>query len=165
MAKQTIEQNFREFCLLIPFSIALSGIAVLAYQNYFWLKQGYWKHLGSRLVFDKVLSTNFSQWLHNPKSWLGLNKIISPIFNSSLALFLLVFSLVILLLVAKTFDLFSKLEKKRKNWGEQEAGVAYRKEQEMKTKQKRTGIVMDVLALAGIIVFSFLAIVSIILLL
>ena len=56
MAKQTIKQKFREFCLLIPFSIALSGIAVLAYQNYFWLKQGYWKPLGSRLVFDKVLS-------------------------------------------------------------------------------------------------------------
>ena len=112
MAKQTIGQKFREFCLLIPLSLALSGIAVLAYQNYFWLKRGYWKTFGPRLVLDKILPTNFSWWLHNPKSWLGLNKIISPIFNLPLALFLLVFGLVVLLLVAKTLDSFSKPEKK-----------------------------------------------------
>jgi hypothetical protein len=122
MGKQTIGQKFREFCLLIAFSIPLSGIAVLAYQNYFWLKQGYWKPLGSRLVLEKVLPTNFSQWLHNPHSWSGLNKIISPVFNSSLAMFLLVFGLVVILLVAKAFDLFSKYEKmeievvRTRNW-------------------------------------------------
>lgn len=112
MGKQTIGQKFRAFCLLISFLIPLSGIAVLAYQSFVWLERGYWKALGSRLVLDKVMPTNFFQWLHNPHSWLGLNKIISPVFNSSLAMFLLVFGLVVLLLVAKTFDLFSKPEKK-----------------------------------------------------
>lgn len=112
MAKQTIKQKFREFCLLIPFSIALSGIAVLAYQSFVWLEQGSWKALESRLVLYKVLPTNFLQWLHNPHSWSGLNKIISPIFNLPLALFLLVSGLVVLLLVAKTLDSFSKPEKK-----------------------------------------------------
>ena len=112
MGKQTIGQQFRVFCLFLAFSIFLSGIAVWAYQGFVWLKYGYWKTFGSRLVLDKVLPTNFFQWLHNPHSWLGLKKMISPVFNSSLAMFLLVFGLVVLLLVAKTFDLFSNPEKK-----------------------------------------------------
>jgi len=112
MVKKTMGQKFRVSCLLIAFSIPLFGIAVLAYQICIWLERGYWKALGSRLVLDKVLPTYFFQWLHNPHSWLGLNKIIFPVFNSSLAMFLLVFGLVVLLLVAKTFDLFSMLEKK-----------------------------------------------------
>jgi len=112
MSKQTIGQKFRVFCLLILFSIPLSGIAVLAYQSFVWLERGYWKALESRLVLDKVMPTYFFQWLHNPHSWLGLNKIISSVFNSSLSMFLLVFGLVVLLLVAKTFDLFSMPEKK-----------------------------------------------------
>ena len=122
MGKQTIGQQFRAFCLFLAFSISLSGIAVLAYQSFVWLKHGYWKTFGSRLVLDKVLPTNFFQWLHNPHSWSGLNKIISSVLNSSLAMFLLVFGLVVLLLVAKTFDLFSKHEKKEievvrtRNW-------------------------------------------------
>jgi len=105
MVKQTIGQKFRAFCLFLAFSISLSGIAVLAYQSFVWLKYGYWKAFGSR-------PTNFFQWLHNPRSWSGLNKIIYPVLNSSLAMFLLVFGLVVFLLVAKTFDLFSKYWKK-----------------------------------------------------
>jgi hypothetical protein len=111
MVKQKIGQKFRSFCLLVAFSISLSGITVLVYQSFVWLKHGYWKALELRLVLNKVLPTNFSQWLHNPRSWSGLNKIISSVFNSSLAIFLLVFGLVVFLLVAKTFDLFSKYEK------------------------------------------------------
>ncbi len=111
MVKMKIGQKFRAFCLLVAFSIPLSGIAVLAYQSFVWLKHGYWQALGSRLILYKVLPTNFFQWLHNPHSWSGLNKIISPVFNSSLAMFLLVFGLVVLLLVSKTFDLFLKPEK------------------------------------------------------
>ena len=112
MSKETIGQKFGVSCLLIAFSIPLSGIVVLAYQSFVWLKLGYWKTLESRLVLGKVLPTYFFQWLHNPHSWSGLNKIISPVFNSSLAMFLLVFGLVVLLLVAKTFGLFSKPEKR-----------------------------------------------------
>jgi hypothetical protein len=108
MVKMRIGQIFRAFCLLLAFSISLSGIAVLAYQSFVWLKHGYWEALGSRLVLNKVLPTNFFLWLHNPHSWLGLNKIISPVLNSSLAMFLLVFGLVVLLLLAKAFDLFLK---------------------------------------------------------
>jgi hypothetical protein len=111
MVKQTTGQKFRAFCLLIAFSMPLSGIAILAYQSFVWLKQGYWKPLGSRLVLDKVLPTNFLQWLHNSHSCSGLNKIISAVLNSSLSMFLLVFGLAVLLLVAKTFDLFSKPKK------------------------------------------------------
>ncbi len=111
MGKQTIGQKFGAFFLLLAFSISLSGIAVLAYQSFVWLKHGYWKALESRFVLNNVLPTNFSRWLYNPESWLGLNKIISPVFKSSLAMFLLVFGLVVLLLIAKTFDLFSNPER------------------------------------------------------
>ena len=111
MVKRGIKQKFRKCCLLIPLSIALSGLAVLVYQSLFWLKLGYWKPLASRLVLNKVLPVDFLRWFHNPQSWLGLKKIISPFFNFPLALFLLLVGLVILQLVAKVFDFFSKPEK------------------------------------------------------
>lgn len=111
MSNKGIKQEFRKCCLLIPSSIALSGLAVLIYQSWFWLKLGSWKPLTSKLVLNKVLPTDFLHWLHNPHSWLGLRKLISPFFNFPLALFLLLVGLAILQLVAKIFDLFSKPEK------------------------------------------------------
>jgi hypothetical protein len=111
MSKKGIKQKFRKCCLLIPSSIALSGLAVLIYQSWFWLKLGSWKPLASKLVLNKVLPANFLHWLHNPESWLGLKKIISPFFNFPLALFLLLAGLFILQLTTKIFDLFSKPEK------------------------------------------------------
>jgi hypothetical protein len=125
MAKKTIGQQFRKLCLFIPFSIALSGMAVIAYQSYFWLKLGHWKPLDSRLILNIVLPTNFLQWLHNPSSWVGIKKVIVPVFNFPLAVFLLLFSFVVLLLITKTFDSFSKPERikkievklvRKKNW-------------------------------------------------
>jgi hypothetical protein len=113
MTKQTIIQQFRKLFLLIPFSIAISGMTVLAYQGYFWMKLGHWKSLDSRLVLYKVLPINFLQWLHNPSSWLGLKKVITPIFNFPLALFLLLFGLIAILLLNKIFDSFSKAEAER----------------------------------------------------
>lgn len=108
MSKKGIIQKFRKCCLLIPLSIALSGLTVLMYQSWFWLKLGSWKPLASRLVLDKVLPADFLHWLHNPSSWSGLKKIISPFFNFPLALFLVLTGLVILQFVAKIFDFFSK---------------------------------------------------------
>ncbi|MBW7989374.1 MAG: hypothetical protein FVQ84_05065 [Planctomycetes bacterium] len=111
MTKQTIRKQIRKLFLFIPVSIALSGMVVLAYQGYFWMKLGHWKSLDSRLVLNKVLPINFLQWLRNPSSWLGLKKIISPFFNFPLALFLLLVGLIAILLLSKIFDLFSKPEK------------------------------------------------------
>ena len=71
MVKKTIVQKFRVSCLLISFLIPLSGIVVLAYQSFCWLKYGHWRTLGSLIVLDKVLPPNFFQWLYNPHSWLG----------------------------------------------------------------------------------------------
>jgi hypothetical protein len=111
MAKQTIRQEIRKLFLSIPCSIALSGIAVLVYQSYFWMKLGHWKSLDSKLVLNRVLPVDFLQWLRNPNSWLGLKKVITPVFNFPLALFLLLFGLVAILFLAKIFDFFSKPEK------------------------------------------------------
>ncbi|MCP4608332.1 MAG: hypothetical protein GY845_06425 [Planctomycetes bacterium] len=118
--------QFRKLCQLIPFSVALSGITVLAYQSTLWLKQGYWKSLGTRVFLNKVIPTNFLQWLHHPKSWLGLNKIISPIFDLPLALFLLLFGLIVTLLIAKAFDLLSKSEKIKKMDIEKVSTISWR---------------------------------------
>ena len=112
MAKQTIRQKVKKIFLFIPSSIALSGIAVLSYQSYFWMKFGHWKSLDSKLILNRVLPVNFLQWLRDTSSWLGLKKIITPIFNFPLALFMLLFGLIAILLLAKIFDLlFSKPEK------------------------------------------------------
>ncbi len=111
MALKTIGRHFRNVCLSIPFSVALSGIAVLAYQSTIWLRLGYWQSLGSRSVLYRILPSDFLRWLHNPKSWLGLKKIVFSVFDLPLALFLLLFGLVVLLLAAAVFDLFLKPDK------------------------------------------------------
>ena len=111
MAKQTIRQEIRKLFLLIPCSIALSGMVVLAYQGYIWMKIGHWKSLESKLVLNIVLPAHFLQWLRNPSSWLGLKKVITPVFNFPLALFLLLFGLIAILLLSKAFDVLSKPEK------------------------------------------------------
>lgn len=111
MAKKTVGQKFSRFCLLIPFSIALSGTAVFVCQICFWATRGHWKPLGSRVVLDIILPTNFFQWVENPGSWLILNKIISPFFNFPLSLFLMVLGSVVILFMVEVLDLFSKPEK------------------------------------------------------
>ena len=110
MAKKGTNK-FRTFCLLIPLSIVLSGLTVLGYQSFFWLKLGRWKPIASRLLLDKVLPINFFQWLHSPYTWVGLKKLIFPIVNLPLAMFLLLVGLITLLIVVRIFNLFSKPEK------------------------------------------------------
>lgn len=109
--QQTIRQEIRRLFLSIPCSISLSGITILLYQTYFWMKLGHWKSLDSKLVLNKVLPMNFLQWLRNPSSWLGLKKVIAPVFDFPLALFLFLFGLIAILLLAKIFDLLFKSEK------------------------------------------------------
>jgi hypothetical protein len=111
MALKTIGRHFRKVCLSVPFSVALSGIGVLAYQGTIWLRLGYWQSLGSRSVLYRVLPSGFLHWLHNPKSWLGLKKMVFSVFNLPLALFLLLFGLAVFLLATMAFDLFFKFEK------------------------------------------------------
>jgi hypothetical protein len=113
-------KKFRICCLLIPLSIVLSGLTVLGYQSFFWLKLGQWKPIASRLLLDKVLPINFFQWLHSPHSWIGLKKLVFPIVNLPLAMFLLLVGLISLLIVVRIFNLFSKPKKvevlNRRGW-------------------------------------------------
>ena len=104
-------KKFRTCCILIPLSIVISGLAVLGYQSFFWLKLGHWKPIASRLLLNEILPANFFQWLHNPHSWIGLKKIICPVFNFSLALLLLLVGLIALLFVIRIFNIFSRPEK------------------------------------------------------
>ncbi len=120
MVQRGIKKRFRKFCLFLPLSIVISGLAVLMYQSLFWLKLGYWKPLSSKLVLNRILPAVFLNWLNNTESWLGIKKIINPFFNFPLALFLLLAGVVILHLAAKVFDFFSKPEKieiiETRNW-------------------------------------------------
>ena len=111
MMKKTIGQKFSKLCLLIPSSIALSGIAVLVYQICFLSTRGQWKPFSSRLALDIILPPKFFQWLQNTGPWSILKKIISPFFNFPLSLFLMIFGMMVLLLAFKIFDTSSKPEK------------------------------------------------------
>jgi hypothetical protein len=117
MVKRTFGQKIRDTFLLVPTAMALSGMAVLMYQTYFWMSQGYWKPIGSRLLLDRVVPTRFFQWL-DANSWPALDKVVSWIFDSPLALFLLVSGLVVILLISKTLSLFSRSAKKgqKRSW-------------------------------------------------
>jgi hypothetical protein len=111
MIKGTIVQKLSRFCLLIPLSIALSGMAVFVYQICFWATRGHWKPLGSRVILDIILPTSFLRWVENPGSWLILKKIMSVFLNYPLSLCMMVLGLAVLLFAVKVFDLSSKTEK------------------------------------------------------
>lgn len=112
MIKNTIGQKLSRFCLLIPLSIALSGMAVFVYQICFWATRGHWKPLDSRVILDIILPTSFFRWVENPGSWLTLKKIMSVFLNYPLSLCMMGFGLAVLLFAVKVkvFDLFSKPE-------------------------------------------------------
>jgi hypothetical protein len=101
-------QTLDGFFALFPLSIAVCGVAVLAYQSYRWLTLGYWKPLTTSLVLDKVLPASFFQWLYSSNCWKGINNMVFFVLNSSLGLFLLIFSLVLRLFIAKFFKLCSR---------------------------------------------------------
>ncbi|MHC4238691.1 MAG: hypothetical protein ACYSUC_02885 [Planctomycetota bacterium] len=117
-AEETTVQRVEKLCVLIPLSIAACGIGVLAYQCLYWFREGDWKSFQARLALDRVLPASFIQWVRSGDSWFGLNDIVSFVFNSPLALFLLVFGLILRLLIAKTFGTLSKAidSQAKKSW-------------------------------------------------
>jgi hypothetical protein len=105
--RRTIGQKIREFFILIPLSIGICGAGVLVYQAYLWLRTGYWKPLKANLLLSEFLPASFFQWLRSGDIWQGANKAVCFVYNSSLALFLLVFSFVLYWPIAGVIDLFS----------------------------------------------------------
>ena len=57
--------------------ILLIGLGILAYQCFLWLQNGVWTEYDLFSVFNYVFeNTEVHQWMINPESWLGLQKLL-----------------------------------------------------------------------------------------
>jgi len=53
------------------------GLGLVGYQVFLWIKDGVWSEFATMEVFNFLFeNTLLAQWLDNPESWLGLQKII-----------------------------------------------------------------------------------------
>ena len=82
---------------LIPCWFIICGFSLLAYQGFFWFKNGYWRPFRTGLLLDRVFPNSFS--------WAGLNRMTSFVSNLPLAWLLLVLGLLLLLVIVKAFNM------------------------------------------------------------
>ena len=79
--------------------IFMTGLGLFGYQAFLWLQDGTWTEFPLFMVFDFLFeNTHFHQWMVQPESWVGLQKIFSWILEStpiSLALMVPGFSIVL----------------------------------------------------------------------
>ncbi|KMP11977.1 hypothetical protein UZ36_02660 [Candidatus Nitromaritima sp. SCGC AAA799-C22] len=55
----------------------LSGLGLVSYQVFLWLKDGMWPEFPIVIVFNFLFeNTWLAQWLSSPESWIGLQKIV-----------------------------------------------------------------------------------------
>ena len=53
----------------------VSGIGLVSYQAFLWIRDGVWSEYTITVVFNFIFeNTVISQWLSNPESWFGLQK-------------------------------------------------------------------------------------------
>jgi len=56
--------------------ILLAGIGLLSYQSFLWLQSGVWTEYPLLTVFNFLFeNTAFHQWMVNPESWIGMQKL------------------------------------------------------------------------------------------
>ena len=54
----------------------VAGFGVVSYQVFLWIKNGVWSEFTIKLAFNFLFEgTSVAQWLNNPESWFGLQKI------------------------------------------------------------------------------------------
>jgi hypothetical protein len=77
--------------------IFMTGLGLLGYQSFLWLQDGFWTEFPLFAVFNFLFeNTSLHQWLIQPQSWLGLQKLITWLLDSiplSLALIIPGFSI------------------------------------------------------------------------
>ena len=55
----------------------LSGLGLVSYQVFLWMKDGIWPEFPIEIVFNFLFeNTLLAQWLNNPESWFGLQKVV-----------------------------------------------------------------------------------------
>ena len=80
----------------------LSGLGLISYQVFLWMKDGIWPEFPIEVVFNFLFeNTLLAQWLSNPESWFGLQKIVEWLLqNIPLSVALIIPSVLILSAVA-----------------------------------------------------------------
>ena len=94
--------------------IFLAGIGLLSYQSLLWLQSGVWTEYPLLSVFNFLFeNTALHQWIINPESWVGVQKLFLWFLESipvSLALMITGFSIIIMaggvLIMALAFRLY-----------------------------------------------------------
>ena len=57
--------------------ILVAGMGLLSYQSFIWLQSGIWNEYPMLIVFNFIFeNTTIHQWLINPESWIGVQKIL-----------------------------------------------------------------------------------------
>ncbi len=57
--------------------IVIAGIGLLSYQSFLWLQSGVWTEYPMLAVFNFLFeNTPLHQWIINPESWVGMQKLI-----------------------------------------------------------------------------------------
>ena len=74
------------------------GLGLVGYQVFLWIKDGVWSEFATMEVFNFLFeNTLLAQWLDNPESWLGLQKIIEwLLYNIPISVALIVPSILVL---------------------------------------------------------------------
>jgi len=74
------------------------GLGLVGYQVFLWIKDGVWSEFAIIEVFNFLFeNTLMAQWLDNPESWLGLQKIIEwLLYNIPISVALIVPSIMVL---------------------------------------------------------------------
>ena len=97
-----------------------SGLGLVGYQIFLWIKNGVWSEFAIMEIFNSLFgNTLAAQWLSNPESWFGLQKIIEWLLhNIPLSAALIVPSIMVLIgmvcvtIVALTFRFYQFKNKK-----------------------------------------------------
>ena len=57
--------------------ILIAGMGLLSYQSFIWLQSGVWNEYPMLTVFNFIFeNTAIHQWLMNPESWIGIQKLL-----------------------------------------------------------------------------------------
>ena len=74
------------------------GLGLVGYQVFLWIQNGVWSEFATIEVFNFLFeNTLLAQWLDNPESWLGLQKIIEwLLYNIPISVALIVPSIMVL---------------------------------------------------------------------
>jgi len=75
------------------------GLGLVGYQVFLWIKDGVWSEFATMEVFNFLFeNTLLAQWLDNPESWFGLQKIMEWLLhNIPLSVALIVASIMVLI--------------------------------------------------------------------